>query len=135
VATDIRLITEKTYQTLWQTGKIQWLADKKKITIQSNQGGTLFGLFRSLYWDNTKKRLEEIQTKPGPESIRVKNIINAFLSDYRRMDFIISLSLLPIHNQNLLKEFVNHQYPDFSAIEQEFNPALMRKFGWLLANY
>ena len=135
IATEMRLITERTYQALWQNADPNWILDQKKMTIQSNHGGTLFGLFRSLYWDNTKKILKEIQETSGPESLRAQKIINELLSDYRKMDFVISLSLLPVRNQNLIQKFVTDKQNNFNDLSAEFSNNLMKQFGWLLANY
>lgn len=133
LASYIQQITVQSYYILWQT-KFHWLPQENKIILETDKGGSLFGIFRSLYWDNTKKCLEDLSEREDPESENIKKTLKSWLSDYRRMDFIILMSLLPVPD-NLLLRFTEKRLDNFNEIASKHSQEYVRQFGWLLANY
>ena len=104
-----------------------------KLDPEHNRGGTLFGLYRSSFWDFARTRLAEAEKKQDPEANKRSQILKNWLSDFRRMDFIILLSLIPI---DATREDWN-AIPGSSSLGFLLDKidALEKQFGYLLANY
>jgi hypothetical protein len=112
------------------TSTLTW--NEATLNPESNSGGTLFGAYRSAFWDACKVRLAEVTNELDPESRERARILVSWMADYRRMDFLIIMSLLPGDSEADVKQIVHSRTLDklFRPIEQTIH-----QFGWLLANY
>jgi hypothetical protein len=138
ISSEIRDITYRAYEGLLGL-RYQWAGaagqSPSRIHLDSLKGGTLFGAFRSLYWDMVKKRLDELEGKQGPQAEGARRILREWVSDYRRLDFMVLMSLLPFENFNGQIRYSGQTEIDFKAWLGVLNRSLMDQFGWLLANY
>jgi hypothetical protein len=106
---------------------IQWRAGK--LDSSANPHGTLFGGYRSAFWDACKKRRVENLNDADPEAQERAEILARWMADFRRMDFLSILTILPLKGPRDLKE-----PPDLSL----FLPSVefrKHQMGYLLANY
>ena len=133
LASHIQRITMLSYNTLWQT-KFDWISSQNKIVLETDKGGSLFGVFRSLYWDNARQYLTDLQKKEDPESESLAKDLKSLLSDYKQMDFIILMSLLPVPI-NILHQFEKKRSNNFAEVLSKYTQEYVLHFGWLLANY
>lgn len=56
---------------------------------------TLFGRYRSFFWEQAIERLNHLREQNGPQESSNSGILRRWLADYKKMDFLILLSLLP----------------------------------------
>lgn len=126
---DLVIICAEAYKQVL-TCALEWR--NRKFDPQANPGGTLFGLYRSAFWDACKTHFANINKKGDPESRERARILNHWIADFRRMTFLIILSLIPALRKSDLKV-----EPDAKDL-RSFSPAietLIPQFGYLLANY
>jgi hypothetical protein len=138
ISAEIRNIAYRAYEGLLGL-RYEWLGASgqppRKIHLDSMKGGTLFGAFRSLYWDVAKQRLEELVGEQGPQAEQVRRILRGWMSDYRRLDFAVLMSLVPLENFDGHIRYSGRPDIDFKDFLGLLNQSLMNQFGWLLANY
>ena len=113
----------------------------KTLNIDSEKGLRAFSVFRSYFWEHTKKRLNDKLEQKSPEDREMARILNAILTDYNAVDFIIQLSLVKFTPNNGEVVFdcdrlsdanakIEELVKDWSLYEGDFS-----HFAWLLANY
>jgi hypothetical protein len=128
-SSDVVIISAEAYKRVLGCA-LKW--GNRKFDPQDNAGGTLFGLYRSAFWDTCKAHFADINNKRDPESAERARILNHWMGDFRRMTFLIILSLIPAVRKSELK--VESGTKDLTS----FLPAvevLIHQFGYLLANY
>ena len=125
VANDVECVTRQAVDRLF-SGPMEWRGDR--LSIGDNPRGTTFGLSRSLFLDCMRQWLAEKEREQGADVRKTLEILNEFLADYRKMDFIILMSLLPA------LEVEQPRGADLNDLKADLLQ-LDRPFGWLLANY
>jgi len=107
----------------------------RQLVFQSDKGLTLFAIFRSLFWEAATRRHDFLSHIDDPQSRDRQRLLQELLVDYRRMDFMALLSLVPFQapgHKTLAGARAGGELP---ALGTEFEGSLGRQFGWLLANY
>lgn len=99
-----------------------------------DKGRTLFSIFRSYFWESGRQELSQLSSQTDPESREQARSLQALLADSRKMDFVISLCLLPFPDapkySDLLKTVPHGRLPSFG---KHLDEALAGQFGWTLA--
>jgi KAP family P-loop domain len=128
-SSDIVAISASAYDRILRA-PIRWRDGK--LDSSANPDGTLFGGYRSGFWDACKARRVENLKNPDPEAQERAEILARWMADFRRMDFLSILTLLPLENAGDLKNVARP--PDLSLFlsRVEFTKHQM---GYLLANY
>jgi hypothetical protein len=138
ISSEIRDITYRAYEGLLGL-RYQWVdaagQSPSRIHLDGTKGGTLFGAFRSLYWDIAKQRMDELEGEQGAQAEEVRRILRGWMYDYRRLDFVVLMSLLPFEGLDGQIRYSGQPDGDFKAWLSVLNRSLMNQFGWLLANY
>jgi hypothetical protein len=133
ISAQIRDITRRTYQELLKISYVQKVGgNRQKISLNTDKGQTMFGAFRSYYWEIVQMKLNEMEEQGGYEMAEARRIIKKLSSDYKRMDFVVLMSLLPFKSPITLPDANSGDFQLFSA---DLQKGLMNQFGWLLANY
>jgi hypothetical protein len=126
---DLVIISTDAYKNVL-TCALVWQG--KKFDPQSNQGGTLFGLYRSSFWDACRLRLTDLEEHQDPENSERARILSHWMADFRRMDFLVILSLIPTPQTRELR--VEPGIKDLSVFLPEIEKRI-HQFGYLLSNY
>lgn len=137
VSSEIRDITRRAYEELFAI-HYRWITNPGKpprILLETDKGKTLFGAFRSLYWEFAKQRVDELESEQGSQAAEMKRILSGWLTDYRRMDFVVLMSLLPFGNAADRIRHSGHGHGDFRAFAFGLTDDFINQYGWLLANY
>ena len=98
LASVIESIAGRTYGSL---GNIKYKVGIKKgrerLIYLSDKGGTLFAIYRSFFWENARRQVDELAAaaKTDPQSREAAELLREILTDTRQMDFLIVLTLLP----------------------------------------
>ncbi len=122
----------------------------RELILHSDKGKTLFSALRSCCYEGTDKVITNMSQFRDAESRRVLEVLQSFREDYRRMDFLARMILLPA----MTREDVNTVVPDAPEDLGFLTPLLgerdnvrhalekggdslsvMRQLGWTLANY
>jgi hypothetical protein len=125
IAGDIQWISMRAIESLL-TGSMEWRNGRLKLN--ETPQGTTFGVYRGHFWDFTRRRLAEKEREQGADVRDAVRILNEFLSDYRKMDFLIMTSLLPANYVGRIEDV------SFDSLRSRLLE-LEQQFGWLLANY
>jgi hypothetical protein len=133
VSSDIEFISTEAH-TAVLTSPVEW--ENSKLKVQANRNGTLFGLYRSAFWESSKKRLTGIEGLQDPESAQRGTILRKWMANYRAMDFIILLTLRPASDPISRKADGDSIIgcKDLSRFLQKMMDEV-GEFGYLLASY
>ncbi|MDO9710636.1 KAP family P-loop NTPase fold protein [Paracraurococcus lichenis] len=125
---EIRHVAIDAYRRVFQT-PLDWAGNK--LRLQSNPEGTVFCAYRSAFWEAYRARYADIKDQPDPELRQRATIMGQWMRDYRRMEFLALLSLLPAAKPDARGERGARNLSAFlPGIEET-----QGQFGWLLANY
>jgi hypothetical protein len=128
-SSDIVFICTEAYKQVL-TCPLEWR--NGKFDAHDNPGGTLFGLYRSAFWDASRRRLEDIEKSQDPEARERARTLNHWMGNFRKIDFLIILSLIPIEDNNEVGNA--DSYKDLSVFLHSIEN-LESQFGYLLATY
>jgi hypothetical protein len=136
LSSQIRIITMDSYRDL---SKIHYSVEQNgqasRLNYNTDKGRTLFAIYRSLFWENARTILAALGENTDPQSKDHVRILQDLLVDYRQLDFIILLSLLPFESgpsHRLLADVVTES--PLPSLGPELDQALCHQFGWLIAN-
>lgn len=94
---DIAGIAVKAYGDL---GKVKYQkdegGDKIRILDPDDRGGTLFGVFRSAFWNATRECMKERFHGKGLENEEALHTLEYMVSDNKRMDFLAIMCIPPV---------------------------------------
>jgi hypothetical protein len=106
------------------------------LKYETDKGKTLFSIYRSLFWENAKATLATLRSASEPREKVRGGDLEALLTDTRRMDFVIVLSLLSFQGMKFPADLMaDAQRGSLPSVSLEPRDTLRRQFGWLLANY
>jgi KAP-like P-loop domain-containing protein len=126
---DLALIAADALRKLRECA-IAW--DGAELYPQDNRGGTLFGLYRGAFWETCKAKFDEMATSKDPETRARARILEKWMTDFRRMDFLAIMTLVPLEsNTELNGEPVNLK----TFILDEDIQSAEDQLGYLLATY
>jgi hypothetical protein len=66
-----------------------------RLDPTENANGTLFALYKGMFWDDCKTRFQELKKNPDPESAEKSRILSDWMSNFLNMDFVILMTMLP----------------------------------------
>jgi len=110
------------------------ISGKRQIDYVTDEGKTLFAIFRSHFWNLAKSRLKNLQEDLDPQSCESAKLLGELLVEPHRVDFVVLLSLLPFSDASTHSEISkeNGTLPFLAVGEDE---DIFDRFGDLLASY
>lgn len=130
-------IAELAYRALADTHyTLKDIDGVRRIVYHSDKGITVFAIFRSHFWEFARKEFERLAASMEPQLLDSAELLKNLLVDFRRMDFVISLSLVPFKTGPTYGTLSDGSATrQLGAVGEEFAGYLRNQFGWLLANY
>jgi len=105
---------------------------REQVEFGSDKGRTLFAILRSYFWEAGRAEAERARQDGSPEGVKTLQSLVAILSESYRMDYICSMSLVPIPEGPTLSDLRSNKANlagAFKSIE-----AGRFRFAWILAN-
>jgi len=138
LATDITAVAARTYDKFAET---RYVIEKgpavKRMRFQTDKGRTLFAIYRSFFWVCAKSHLfYELKEGEDMQINERSKIFKQLMADYRKINFIISLSLLPFEKAPAFSDLTSvGAATNLPQLDTKVQGELFSQFGWLLANY
>lgn len=73
----------------WQNGRFTPVSPQFKDF-------SLFGLYRSFFWEEARQHLAALAKETSPQSAKSRQILERWLATARNMNFLIILTMLPL---------------------------------------
>ena len=108
-----------------------------QIEYKTDKGKTMFAIYRSFFWENARafRARNRLGVDTDFQFRQRVEIFEALLLDYRKMDFIISLSLVPFERVGDFGTLTKQTDGGLPDLQGEFESSLAGAFGYTLANY
>lgn len=114
----------------YRVGKIN---AQPAIILDSDKGRTLFAILRSLFWEQARHQLAELNASEDPQDAGRARSLAALLAQPLRVDFVVLMSLLPFERAPVFQKLLRQGpgvLPDFTDELQ----AVRSQFGYELSN-
>jgi hypothetical protein len=121
-----------------------------RLILHSDKGKTLFSNLRSYCYEGIDNAIANMEQLRDAESRRILDVLQEFRGDYRRMDFLARMLLLPPMTNESVDAIVPEAPHDLSflapllgkrnEVQRALEPggeslSVMAQLGWTLANY
>ena len=131
LANSIQRIVELSYCYIEEKIKIK--AEGNKFHFLTDKGQTLFAIFRSLFWEFGEGEVNRLFEATDQESRKQLTCLQDILADYKKVDFLVSMSLLPFPGLPSHTQLIKHATGEMPKFGQVFRQGLAKEFGWTIA--
>lgn len=104
---------------------------KQELGYATDKGGTVYSIFRSYFWEHAEAERQHLQGQTDAESRQNGQLLTDLLANYRRIEFLVSMAMLPFDVPTVLTREGQGTLPNLLA---EFDKTSAH-LGWLFANY